>query len=86
MQDLYASLRSWGFVLRERPRQNFKQETRLLFGETLWSGVWRMGYWEALQGDEGAMEVTRLEGWGGQEGGGRMFRRQHIQAWRLAKL
>ena len=45
-----------------------------------------MGYWEALQGDEGAMEVTRLEGWGGQEGGRRMFRRQHIQAWRLAKL
>lgn len=60
VQDLDSRLRSWGFVLREKPRQHFKQETRLLFGESLWTGVWRMGYWEALQGDQGAVEVTQV--------------------------
>lgn len=63
-QDLDSRLRSWGFVLREKPRQHFKQETRLLFGESLWTGVWRMGYWEALQGDQGAVEVTQVGGVG----------------------
>lgn len=62
-QDLDSRLRSWGFVLRETPRQHFKQETRLLSGESLWTGVWGMGYWEALQGDQG--------GCGGDAGGRR---------------
>ena len=40
-----------------------------------------MGYWEALQGDEAPMEVNRWEGWGGQAGGRRIFRRHHLHAW-----
>ena len=73
-QDLDSRLRSWGFVLREKPRQHFKQETRLLFGESLWTGVWGMGYWGALQGAQGAGGVGRAGSWEEGHSGGSICR------------